>query len=562
MSGRPRARLVFALLAAVTATAAVSVLARGRTPRLVAAPPRRPRPPRLHLSRFDLLATAVRLKSEGGPIAAVHIARVATLEAAQFAASGNIYRHYPTPELEPSCLERASCANDERDKQWNALVEDLGAVRSDAGELLAPASDCAHDIEAAERETVARVTALSGLAWRGGAEAPKRIWALASGHPADRLRDAALAQLVQQFADVRVATVDRASGAFALLGDRLTAAIIFDGHVIKDVTRYDQLVELVERGAPLPAVTRAPALPLIDAHLHLMRDGADKLMRILDANHVEAAVVTALPDDMHYAGLRQANQRVLDTARAHPGRLIPFVMISPLDADPRGELERYRAQGARGVKLISGHGSYFRAADNQPLDIYKMRALFRYCEEEAVPVLWHVNSDIYGQGFLRVLHDFPDLVVVNPHLGGYLGDAPELVRQLLEKYPNLSLDMSFGDQAMYVRRSLEELSIRHDAWRQLILDHPDRFLFGTDLVVTGGSSLAHANAVYELLTQMVAADHFDFHYSPPNGYASAAAESHHRTGLTGLALPPPVLRQILRDNAARLYGGATARAAR
>ncbi len=53
---------------------------------------------------------------------------------------------------------------------------------------------------------------------------------------------------------------------------------------------------------------------------------------------------------------------------------------------------------------------------------------------------------------------------------------------------------------------------------------------------------------------MLFANRYDLDYFPAPGYARLDEDTPHLTGLRGLSLSAPVLRQVLWDNAVRLYG--------
>ncbi len=180
--------------------------------------------------------------------------------------------------------------------------------------------------------------------------------------------------------------------------------------------------------------------------------------------------------------------------------------------------------------------------------------MFAFCERRGIPVLWHVSSHLYRVGLLRVLEEFPRLKVIIPHMGGYLTYSPESVRRLLSDYPNFYVDLSWGTQPDYLRRAVEDISYEADAWRELVIEFADRFLFGSDLVVSAHTSLAHASMVYEMYENMLAAETYDLNYFPEQGYTSFLDESHNRAGLRGLNLPLPVLRKVYWDNAIAAYG--------
>ena len=78
---------------------------------------------------------------------------------------------------------------------------------------------------------------------------------------------------------------------------------------------------------------------------------ADDLVRRLDANEVEAAVVGP-PDRCLAVANGEGNDLVLDACRRHPDRLIGFATVNPWYGDDAvTELRRAVAAGLRGLIL-------------------------------------------------------------------------------------------------------------------------------------------------------------------------------------------------------------------
>jgi len=519
---------------------------------------------------FDELATAFdALPDTANEADAVARAQIlldlAHLESRSFASSGNIYQHtlYPAPDV--ACLEAGSCFSaylEFQQAQRQHQLPSSPVSRSDARvQALARHLDRTQLAQELRRRVkrALRLLERTPVVWDGPSVGnPRQLRVLVTGHACEQRRDAALARvLLEHPGQFRVARISaqQAAPAFALLGDRLTAAVVFDGKLVKDVVADDQWRALLLGEAQVSALAGdSRAAPICDAHIHMSIDGEAQLVRALEHGAIDRAVLAALPRDADYTGWRESNQAVLRAARAQPSRVLPLVVLSPFDPQALSELEVYVGQGARGVKLMSGHDGYFERAGGRDIDTPAMREVFRFCEQRGLPILWHVNTHVYSAGFLRVLRDFPTLRVVNPHLGGYLSYAPELVRQLLRQYPNLYLDFSFGMQSMYLRRALEDLSLRHDDWRGLVLEFPGRFMYGSDLVVTPTTSLSHSKLAHELNRHVLEAEAYDLDLFPAVGHALPHQPSHHRERLRGLALPPEVLRRIYWDNAASVYG--------
>jgi len=183
------------------------------------------------------------------------------------------------------------------------------------------------------------------------------------------------------------------------------------------------------------------------------------------------------------------NAAIVAMARAHPDRFAAWPTVNPLDADKVQKIQALVAQGASGVKLYLGHG-YTSARRNEYLfrpvamDDPGMFGLYAYLEENHLPVCLHVNPAKPGflDEFVTVLQKYPDLKVNTPHY--FMSSmAHSRLREMLRTFPNLYVDISFGHDD-YLRTGLDRVSGNTSAFRALFEEYPDRFLFGTDYVVT------------------------------------------------------------------------------
>src|SRR5262249_57698053 len=75
----------------------------------------------------------------------------------------------------------------------------------------------------------------------------------------------------------------------------------------------------------------------------------------------------------------------------------------------------------------------------------------------------------------RLLDAFPEHTWIGAHMGGD-PEHPDHLEGLLERYPHLFFDTSA------TKWQVRECSAHREAVRSLIERHPDRFLFGSDLV--------------------------------------------------------------------------------
>jgi predicted TIM-barrel fold metal-dependent hydrolase len=118
------------------------------------------------------------------------------------------------------------------------------------------------------------------------------------------------------------------------------------------------------------------------------------------------------------------------------------------------------------------------------MDDPRMDEIYEYCSAHRLPVCMHVNPIRPGftDEFVVLLERHPQLLVNAPHWILSVGRRERLV-ELLEVFPNIVTDISFGLDDFLIaglrRISRTSLSLRH-----VVEQYPDRFFFGTDLVVT------------------------------------------------------------------------------
>jgi predicted TIM-barrel fold metal-dependent hydrolase len=244
--------------------------------------------------------------------------------------------------------------------------------------------------------------------------------------------------------------------------------------------------------------------PYVDIHTHLTQGwatkaalSADALLRWMDANNIEQAVVLPLinPESWFYA-ITTAD--VLRETRQHRDRLIPFCSIDPrtinLSADgaKRDVLRRYKDEGARGL----GESKPGVAMDDpRNLDLFAVAA------EVNLPVLFHLdnnrNFDEPGlPGLTKVLEQTPGGTFIG-HAQGFWasisGDVSKDEMQgypkgpvapggaldaLFDRFPNLYGDLSAGSGLNGITRDAE-------FGRAFLERRRDRLLFGTDYLEPG-----------------------------------------------------------------------------
>lgn len=289
-----------------------------------------------------------------------------------------------------------------------------------------------------------------------------------------------------------------------------------------------------------------PVTGIVNAHEHILnRHQLPKLFLAMKLVGVTKTVALGSPRytyDLGSAGFTdydENNEEVLAMARMYPGRIVPFVVIHPDDADAPKKLVQYLDKGAKGVKLFTGHG----AKDGQgvpfhtmPLDDPRLEAIYRIVEERRIPLMFHVNYGRFQEEFERVLSRHRRMKVVCPHFCLTLTHHDRL-RRLLENFPNLWTDVSLG-HVTFQAEGYVRIDQAPGALRALIEDFPDRFLFGTDLVITG----AHEKSIEWISTN--AATYRDLLEKPSYTFFALTGPP-----LRGLSLPPNLLRRIYKQNA-------------
>ncbi|HKI85604.1 MAG TPA: amidohydrolase family protein, partial [Thermoanaerobaculia bacterium] len=209
----------------------------------------------------------------------------------------------------------------------------------------------------------------------------------------------------------------------------------------------------------------------------------------------------------------EANDFVAKIARSAPDRLIPFGSVHPrFISEPGKEVERLAELGIRGLKIHPPHQAF--AANAYLSDLPELRAVYAAAERLGLPVMVHTGTSIFPGARNRfanpmdtddVAVDFPNLKLILAHAGRPL--YMETCFFLARRHPNVHLDVS-GIPPLRLLDYLPRLP-----------EIAPKILWGTDWPGPGVPDL--------------------------RGNIDQFLE---------LGLDPDVERQILRDNACRLFG--------
>lgn len=304
---------------------------------------------------------------------------------------------------------------------------------------------------------------------------------------------------------------------------------------------------------------------VVNAHEHLYKRAhlanyfkAAEATGVARTIFVASGGFTLLGDKSRKDDMFDENSReILAAAKEYPGKIIPFCSISPKDPRKLDLLKEYVALGAKGLKLYTGHTDFYEA--DKPFDAPDMLEIYAYCEQIGLPIIWHVSFNRFRSDFEKILDRFPRLKVIVPHFGVtfFRPDSPgfHYMNTMLEKYPNLYFDTSFGTRAILVQ-GLEIVSSHPEIFREFIVRHSDRIVFGTDMVVTGNQlkTPEWQEACIRACRDMLEKDNYHF-FMAAKGSEYAYKSANNTYGeLRGLALPNDVLKRIYETNIQKILG--------
>jgi predicted TIM-barrel fold metal-dependent hydrolase len=215
-------------------------------------------------------------------------------------------------------------------------------------------------------------------------------------------------------------------------------------------------------------------MPITDAHIHVQpwwelrpdvlevmtrgRTDVDELQKImkspahllrrLDADGIERAVLVNYPSPDLMGFTHRVNEYVAEYCKAAPDRLVPMGGVHPRFAeDAAAEVRRAAELGVRALKL---HPPHMRVAPNAYLDgLDAQRAIYEEAQRLKLPVMIHTGTSIFPGARSRlgepmavddVAVDFPSLTIVIAHGGRplWMQEAFFLVR----RFPNVYMDVS------------------------------------------------------------------------------------------------------------------------
>lgn len=215
-----------------------------------------------------------------------------------------------------------------------------------------------------------------------------------------------------------------------------------------------------------PAYGQDP--PIFDAHIHYSQPDwssytADAILALLDKTGVRWAMVSSTPDDGTIRLYEKAPDRIIPVLRPYrtraemgtwttDGSILPYVQ------------ERLKRGIYRGLGEF-----HLSAAEAQDAVVKQFAAL---AARHRLFLYAHTDAD----GIEALLRLYPNARWLWAHAG--LGEPLEAVTRVTDRHPSLMIELSLRHYEVAPGGTLDP------RWKALFLRHPDRFMVGTDTLVT------------------------------------------------------------------------------
>lgn len=313
------------------------------------------------------------------------------------------------------------------------------------------------------------------------------------------------------------------------------------------VTHGAPLTDWVDPG-PMGLAEMKEKRLIIDVHEHIESLAeAPLFLKAMDQFGIQSMCLMGsskftltLSEPVGFTGYDENNEELLKIVAAYPGRFEAWPTLSPEDPDKLKKIQDLVKRGATGVKLYTGHGYVTKKHDYMfhpvAMDDPAMLPFYAWCQENFIPIVLHVNpfgeKKGFAEEFVAVLTQFPDMKVVAPHFILSTVKSNRL-QELLDTFPNLYTDVSFGDY--FMKERLLYISKEPDKFKRIFKKYPDRFMFATDLVMIKGRKDDWAPVQFQAYIDMLTKE----------TYTSPAIPG---VTLNGLNLPDELLSKILFRN--------------
>jgi hypothetical protein len=300
--------------------------------------------------------------------------------------------------------------------------------------------------------------------------------------------------------------------------------------------------------------------PVFDAHVHFAESDENRLYLRTAARHGVTGALAMLHGVSPGEILSQFGGQVLPVAWLHLPETGGKAAIERWRGEALALLETAPGEGVRAIKTRShckqGRPEVF-------LDHPGVAEVLERIADAGLPLMVHVGDPLrwwgtlydpaevggreaYLQPVLNVLRAHPQLRLIGAHMLG-LPEDPARLNHLLSEHANLFLDTSA------TKWIVRELGLRREAARALVLKHPGRILFGSDLVamVAQGEADYYASRLAVLRYFLEGAEERPSPIADPDATGAAFPDG---PVVRPLALSGEVLAQVYRGAAQSLFG--------
>jgi predicted TIM-barrel fold metal-dependent hydrolase len=305
-------------------------------------------------------------------------------------------------------------------------------------------------------------------------------------------------------------------------------------------------------------------LPAINTHEHLLYERhAPSYLEAAKRLGIERTIIVSSPiftlfgkGEKGQPSMQKNWEEVIKVAKAYP-HFIPFTTIDPKDPEKLDRLKRHVEQGAKGVKIYSGHSNLY----DGPLDAADMMPIYAWLEETKLPVNWHINlaKSKFMDEFQKVMDKHPKLNVMVPHYGvGFWNPPRDMPRitAMMRKYPSVYVDTSLGTREILINgmyRIAEGDNMQ--LFKQFFDEFQDRIVYGSDSVITGNKEKTPSWYSHVIIATRDHLEKESFTFPLAEAYAKYWKKGRDPSGrIQGMGIPQPIAKKVYKDNAVRWLG--------